>query len=90
MENERIVAGMHCGEVLAELSDYLEGDMASDRREQVLGHIQGCDVCERFGGVFTRAIQSLRRSVHKDSEEGLKAFKRLTARLDPVTHREQP
>lgn len=86
---ERNVAGMQCGEVLAELSDYLDGELAIERRNQVLAHLQGCDVCERFGGVFTLAIQSLRTSEPKPSMEGVLAFEHLKVRLDQVTHRAQ-
>jgi len=87
---ERNVAGMQCGEVLSELSDYLDGDLAIDRRNQVLAHLQGCDVCERFGGIFTLAIQALRTSEPKPSMEGALAYEHLRARLDQVTRREQP
>ena len=90
MAIERHVGGMRCGEVLAELSDYLDGEMVSERRERVLAHLQGCDICERFGGVFTTAIQSLRQSEPNAFGEGTLAFERLKVLLDHVTQREQP
>ncbi|RIZ70298.1 MAG: hypothetical protein D0530_08110 [Methylococcales bacterium] len=90
MAIERQVGGIRCGEVLAELSDFLDGELVSERRDQVMAHLQGCDICERFGGVFTMAIQSLRRSGLDDSGEGTLPFERLKARLDHVTQQEQP
>ncbi len=90
MDNEREVAGMRCGEVLAELSDYLDGDMAAARRDQVVIHLQACDNCERFGGVFTTALQSLRRIGQDHSTEPFPTFERLKMRLDQVLRPEQP
>jgi len=87
---ERNVAGMHCGEVLADLSDYLDGALSLEKRSQILAHLQGCDACERFGGVFTMAIQTLRASEPKHFMEDALAFERLKVRLDGVTHRDQP
>lgn len=87
---ERNIAGMHCGEVLADLSDYLDGALTLEKRDQILAHLQGCDVCERFGGVFTMAIQSLKASEPKHPMEVALAFERLKVRLDEVTHRDQP
>lgn len=89
MEHERKVAGLDCGEVLAELSDYFDGEMAAQRREQILAHLQGCDVCERFGGVFSAAIQALRQTEIEDSREEDLTFERLRVRLGQSTHREQ-
>ncbi len=86
---ERTVAGMPCGEVLADLSNYLDGAISLEKRSQILAHLQGCDVCEKFGGVFTVAIQSLRASEPKDPTEDALAFERLKVRLDEVTHRDQ-
>ena len=62
MAIEREVAGMRCGEVLAELSDYLDGELAPPRRAQVEAHLQGCDACERFGTDFATAVHALRRT----------------------------
>ena len=62
MAIEREVAGMRCGEVLAELSDYLDGDLDPARRAQVEAHLQGCEACERFGSDFMTAVYALRRA----------------------------
>ena len=80
MVPEREVAGMKCGEVLAELSDYLDGDLAVDRATQIDAHLRGCGACERFGREFASTVRSLRRSAfHLDAEPAV--FERLCARL---------
>lgn len=89
MAHERKIAGMTCGDVLAELSDYLDGDLIPERRDQILAHLQGCDVCERFGGVFTAAIRSLRVRGTGVDPEGDAAFERLRARLAQTLRRER-
>ena len=61
MAIEREVAGLRCSEVLAELSDYLDGDLEAARRARIEAHLQGCDACERFGASFTAAVHALRR-----------------------------
>lgn len=78
---EREVAGVRCGEVLAELSDYLDGDLPPVRRSQVMAHLRGCDVCARFGGAFTEAIQLLRRDEHGQRAEEPTVFERLRVHL---------
>jgi hypothetical protein len=90
MNHEREVAGMRCGEVLAELSDYLDGDMASARRNQVELHLQGCDLCAQFGGVFKTAIQSVKLIGLDHSQKDFPTFERLKMRLDQVTRPKQP
>jgi anti-sigma factor RsiW len=60
MESERLVAGMRCSEVLADLSDYLDGAVDAARRGQIEAHLHGCDYCERFGREFSTTIATLR------------------------------
>jgi anti-sigma factor RsiW len=83
MADEREVAGMRCGEVLAELSDYLDGDLARDRVTQVEAHLRGCDACERFGKEFAAAVHALRRGALLPAVEP-EVFERLRARLQAV------
>lgn len=60
MKNEREVAGVRCGEVLARLSDYLDATLPSADRARVEAHVAACDHCARFGGVFAATVASLR------------------------------
>lgn len=61
MKNEREVAGVSCGEVLARLSDYLDESLAPEERARVEAHVAACDHCARFGGVFAATVAALRR-----------------------------
>jgi len=82
MAIEREVAGMRCGEVLAELSDYFDGDLAAVRREQLEAHLRGCKVCERFGSQFTDAVRALRQGGQERPPGTAAVFERLRARLE--------
>lgn len=54
------MAGLRCSEVLARLSDYLDGDLPPPERLAVAEHLRGCDACARFGGEFSATLRSLR------------------------------
>jgi anti-sigma factor RsiW len=84
MAIEREVAGVRCTEVLAELSDYLDGELDPGRRSQVAAHLRGCDVCARFGGAFTGAIQQLRREEGSQGTIESTVFERLRVHLAKV------
>ena len=60
-DRERVVAGLRCRDVLADLSAYLDGELPRARVDRIEAHLQGCDWCERFGGDFTRSVEALRR-----------------------------
>jgi anti-sigma factor RsiW len=66
MEGERVVAGLRCTEVLARLSDYVDGELAPDELTRVKAHVAGCDVCERFGGRFAAVVRGLREAEPPD------------------------
>ncbi|MFL6258533.1 MAG: anti-sigma factor family protein [Thermoanaerobaculia bacterium] len=61
MEGERMVAGLHCGEVLADLSEHLDGRLSLDRAERIGEHLAGCAECERLLGAVTAAVRALRQ-----------------------------
>lgn len=58
---DRVVAGLRCREVLAQLSDYLDDDLSADAVRRIHAHLAGCDHCERFGGAFSATVAALRR-----------------------------
>ena len=60
MMNERIVAGLRCSEVLAELSDFVDGRVSAKRQGELRAHVLGCSLCERFGADFGAAVAGLR------------------------------
>ena len=78
---DKVVAGISCAQVLARLSDYLDGDLADDARARIEEHLRGCDECARFGGELRSTVRALRANL---SEGGLPAAvrERLRAALD--------
>lgn len=58
--HDREVAGLRCSEVLAGLSDYVDGDLPASAVEQINAHLAGCDWCARFGADFVGGLGSLR------------------------------
>jgi anti-sigma factor RsiW len=61
MEGERMIAGLHCGEVLADLSEHLDGRLSLDRAERIDEHLAGCSDCGRLLGEVTAAVRALRQ-----------------------------
>ena len=57
---ERDVAGMRCSEVLALLSEYVDGELDSAVVERIEAHLRGCPNCEQFGKNFGSMIITLR------------------------------
>jgi len=60
------IGGIDCEEVLAKLSEYVDGALAPEVVSTIEAHLAGCSRCERFGGGFGRMVVSLRR---QDAEE---------------------
>ena len=61
MEGELIVAGLHCGEVLADLSEHLDGRLSFDRADRIDEHLAGCVECGRLLGEVTAVVRALRQ-----------------------------
>lgn len=58
--SERTVGGMTCSEVLAYLSDFVDGALGATDEARVRAHLVECSVCERFGGRYAGAVSDLR------------------------------
>lgn len=78
---ERVVAGMTCGEVLAVLSDFLDDELDAAKRQHVAEHLRGCDWCERFGGRFSEIVGSLRRVLAEPAPLNAGIAARLRSRI---------
>jgi anti-sigma factor RsiW len=80
--DEKVVAGISCGQVLARLSDYLDGELEAPARAQVEAHLAGCDGCARFGGELRSTVRALRE--HLGAPGGLPEAlrRRLRAAVD--------
>jgi len=82
IRDEKVVAGISCSEVLARLSDYLDGDLAVDARRQVEDHLRGCDGCARFGGEFRSTVRALRVHLGRPGSLPASVRERLREALD--------
>lgn len=78
---EREVGGMRCRDVLAVLSDYVDGDLGPTDRVRVEAHLRGCAVCERFGGRFSRVVHDLRERLGAETAVDPAVLASLAARL---------
>ena len=79
---DRVVAGLSCRAVLADLSAYVDGELPPGRVAQLEDHLRGCDWCERFGGEFADMVRAFRRSLHEATPVDASVVARLRARLD--------
>lgn len=81
MEDERVVAGLHCGEVLADLTDYVEGWLGQDRSQRLTEHIRACVECRRLLQDLSVVVRAVRSLPEEALEPGVEA--RLQAHLNP-------
>jgi anti-sigma factor RsiW len=81
MAHDREVAGIRCLEVLAYLSDYLDGELSDELRARVEAHVADCDWCERFGGKFSSTVSDLRRLLREPEPADDETADRLLRRL---------
>lgn len=81
MEDERVVAGLHCGEVLADLTDYVEGWLGQDRSQRITEHIRSCGGCRSLLTALTVLIRAVRALPEEPLDTGVEA--RLHAHLNP-------
>ncbi|MGZ8833602.1 MAG: anti-sigma factor family protein [Thermoanaerobaculia bacterium] len=79
--DERVVAGLTCGEVLAVLSDFLDGELDHGTRQRIFDHLRGCNWCEQFGGRFAYVVESLRRELSDPTPLRADVTARLRERL---------
>lgn len=77
----REVAGLWCSDVLARLSEYVDGELAEAEVRAVEAHVSGCDWCERFGGEFSSLVAELRRKLSTPQRLDEDVRRRLRERL---------
>jgi anti-sigma factor RsiW len=73
--------------VLAQLSDYIDGELETSEAKLVEEHLLGCPNCERFGKNFGSMVVSLRRTPDALESVDSKLVGRLLAQLDELTGR---
>lgn len=62
MVAERVIGGVACGEVLALLAEYLDGELGPEALAAVTAHVSACSQCERFGGAYAAVVKALRET----------------------------
>lgn len=60
LPGERLVGGLTCSQVLADLSAYLDGELDALRKGQVEAHVSGCQNCATFGASFGSLLAEVR------------------------------
>ena len=78
---ERSIAGIRCREILAELSQYVDGELPQRRVDQIHAHLRECDWCERFGGEFAGVVTTFRRTLADAEPLSAETEARLRRRL---------
>jgi RNA polymerase sigma factor (sigma-70 family) len=61
LEEERVAAGLHCGEVIADLTEHLDARLSRDRAQRIDEHLEDCLGCRRFEGAVTAVVRALRQ-----------------------------
>lgn len=57
---DTIVAGVRCRDVLADLSEFLDGTLTASRVAELQAHLAACDRCARFGHDVGALVAALR------------------------------
>lgn len=78
---ERDVGGIRCSEVLALLSEYVDGELDESAVQKIESHLRGCPNCERFGQDFGSMVVALRKESERRPEAGIDVMARLLAQL---------
>jgi len=60
MEAERPLAGLHCGEVLADLTEHLDARLGPERSARIGEHLDGCERCRSLREEIAAAVCALR------------------------------
>lgn len=82
MAENRNVGGLFCFEVLSQLSDYVDGELAAPEKAKIEAHLAGCDACTRFGGEFGAVVKALRQKLQAAPEPSQASRVRLRSKLD--------
>ncbi len=78
------IAGIRCREVLADLSEFVDGALSSTRIVALQAHLAECDRCTRFGGDVVRLLTALRAGLSAPPLLSHESSQRLHARLAEV------
>ena len=82
---DTIVAGVRCRDVLADLSEYVDGQLNAERVSALQGDLAACDRCANFGGHVMNLLQSLRAGLAEPPALDSGSAARLRDRLASIT-----
>ena len=82
IDHEKVIAGLSCGDVLARLSEYLDGELSQTDRARLETHLRGCDGCARFGGELRATVHALRERLARPATLPREVTDRLSEALD--------
>jgi len=75
MDGNRLVGDLWCTDVLAGLSEYLDGELPPETADKVEQHLKGCPNCKRFGADMAAMLGSfstLSQQIPADVSERLR------------------
>ena len=78
---EGTVAGLSCCQVLARLSDFLDGELGVRERRQVEAHLAACDLCRQTGGEVEALVEGCHHLLDRTPPLDPALHRRLLARL---------
>lgn len=81
LPNRPMVAGLHCGEVQADLTESLDGRLSLGRAQRIEEHLAECDGCRRLCEEIAAAVRAVRELPEELLDPEIEA--RLFARLYP-------
>lgn len=67
--DERDDGGIRCSEVLASLSDFVDGDLPPSTVKAIEVHLASCINCSRFGAEFGEMLVQMRRTLLEGRNE---------------------
>jgi predicted anti-sigma-YlaC factor YlaD len=82
VEKEKYVAGLWCSQVLAILSQYLDGELDRTMAARVDEHVKGCESCRKFGAEFAAVVTSLKANLADPEPVEPSVAQRLWRRLE--------
>jgi anti-sigma factor RsiW len=79
LADERIAAGLHCGEVEADLTESLDGRLSLGRAQRIEEHLSECAGCRRLHEEIAAAMRAVRELPEEPLDPEVE--ERLFARL---------
>ena len=81
LKDERVVGGLPCSAVLADLSRLLDGELPDAEVSLLSSHVAGCELCEGFGRRFAGVLRELREELREPEPLAAGVAERLRARM---------